>query len=140
MLCSTGSRSSSRVRYLELDDYLVIAENVLDLPAEDLVRFERVVPLAESALNAPRAGFGGVEAYVTLPMKAAVLCSRLARNHPLPDGNKRCAYLALLMFLALNGLTWMSPGDDETAEMIENVAAGKIDEVDLAAWIDANST
>ena len=34
--------------------------------------------------------------------KAAVLCVRLARNHPLPDGNKRVAYLAMVEFLARN--------------------------------------
>ena len=39
------------------------------------MRFDRTVPLAESALAAPRAGYGGVELYPDFDMKAAVLCS-----------------------------------------------------------------
>jgi prophage maintenance system killer protein len=49
------------------------------------------IHLADSALHAPRAGFGGVEFYPDVPMKAAVLCAHLVWNHPLPDGNKRVA-------------------------------------------------
>jgi death on curing protein len=42
--------------------------------------------LAESALHALFASFGGLEAYPTLMEQAAVLLEHLARNHPLPDG------------------------------------------------------
>ncbi len=45
------------------------------------------VDLADSALHAPAAGFGGDEFYPDLFDKAAVLCGRLAWHHPLPDGN-----------------------------------------------------
>lgn len=48
--------------YLDLADYLLIAERVLGLPAEAIANFDRI-GLAESALAAPQAGFGGVEAY-----------------------------------------------------------------------------
>ena len=47
--------------YLEQADYLLIAERVLDLPAEAIANFNRI-GLAESALAAPQAGFGDVEA------------------------------------------------------------------------------
>jgi death-on-curing protein len=46
--------------YLDLADYLLIAEAVLDVPAEELARWPGI-GLAESALHAPAAGFGGVE-------------------------------------------------------------------------------
>ena len=46
--------------YLDLADFLLIAEAVLDIPAEDLARAARL-ELAESALHAPAATFGGVE-------------------------------------------------------------------------------
>lgn len=46
--------------YLELADYLLIAEAVLGVPAELIADFNRI-GLADSALAAPRAGFGGVE-------------------------------------------------------------------------------
>ncbi len=86
----------------ELADYLLIAERVLGLPAEAIANFERM-GLAESALASPQAGFGGVEAYTEFETKAAVLCWHLVKNHPLPDGNKRCAFLATVEFVERNG-------------------------------------
>jgi death on curing protein len=76
--------------YLDLADYLLIAEEVLGVPAETIAGWPGI-GLAESALNAPAMGFAGVEFYPDVIDKAAVLCVRLARNHPLPDGNKRVA-------------------------------------------------
>lgn len=124
------------VRYLDLADYLVIAEAATGIAAETLLGSARIHP-AESALHAPAAAFGEVEFYPDFEMKAAVLCSRLARNHPLPDGNKRAAYLSLLEFVERNGRSWRrSPDDpDETVRIMEAVAANEITEPDLADWI-----
>jgi death-on-curing protein len=120
--------------YLDLADYLLIAEVVLGVPAETIARWPGI-GLAESALRAPSMGFGGVEFYPDLIDKAAVLCVRLARNHPLPDGNKRVAYLALVEFLSRNAIEWLPPSVDETVETIERVAAGRIAEPELADWL-----
>ena len=68
-----------------------------------------------------------------------VLCVRLARNHPLPDGNKRVAYVAMLEFLARNEIDWMSPSVGETVATSEGVAAGTISEQELADWLRATS-
>ena len=122
--------------YLDLADYLLIAEADLGVAAEEIARWPGI-GLAESALHAPAAGFAGVELYPDVVDKAAVLCVRLARNHPLPDGNKRVAYLALLDFLARNGVEWMPPSTGETVAMIERVAAGKVSERELADWLRA---
>ena len=93
------------LEYLDLADFLLIAEAVLDIPAEDLARAARL-ELAESALHAPAATFGGVEFYPDLARKTAVLAYRLINNHPLPDGNKPVGYLCALEFIARNGGTW----------------------------------
>lgn len=123
---------------LELADYLLIAERVLGLPAEAIANFDRI-GLAESALAAPHAGFGGVEAYPDFETKAAVLCWHLVKNHPLPDGNKRCAFLATVEFVERNGRTWLpAPGDPgETDEVIRAAAGGQISEADFRDWIAA---
>jgi len=123
--------------YLDLADYLLIAEVVLGVPAEEIARWPGV-GLAESALQAPAMGFGGVEFYPDVIDKAAVLCVRLARNHPLPDGNKRVAYLALVEFLARNRIEWSPPSAEETVTMIEGVAAGGVTERELADWLRAS--
>ena len=122
--------------YLDLADYLLIAEAVLGVAAEEIARWPGI-GLAESALHAPAAGFAGVELYPDVVDKAAVLCVRLARNHPLPDGNKRVAYLAMLEFLTRNEVEWIPPSVDETVAMIEQVAAGNVSERELADWLRA---
>jgi death-on-curing protein len=57
--------------YLDLADYLLIAETVLGVPAERIAGWPGV-GRAESALNAPAASFGGVEFYPDVIDKAAV--------------------------------------------------------------------
>ncbi len=79
------------ILYLGLADYLIIAKAVLGVPAEVLCVTAQL-NLADSALNAPAASFGGVEMYPDFAMKAAILCSRLGKNYALIDGNKRAAY------------------------------------------------
>lgn len=123
-------------KYLDLADYLLIAEAVVGVPAEHIARWSGI-GLAESALHAPAAGFEGVELYPDVIDKAAVLCCRLARNHPLPDGNKRVAYLAMLEFLARNGIAWAPPSVEETVATMEAVAAGAMQEHELANWLRA---
>ncbi len=93
----------------------MIAQAVTGIEAEKLARLPRMT-LAESALAAPAAGFGGVEVYPSLAEKAAVLCWHLARNHPLPDGNKRLAFLSMVEFLERNGHPWPLPYDVDDAE------------------------
>jgi hypothetical protein len=80
------------IRYVELADYLAIAAEITGLDTTTLIRVTKV-DLAESALHAPAAGFGKTEFYPDFIDKAAVLLVRLAKNHPLPDGNKRAAWV-----------------------------------------------
>ena len=123
-------------RYLNLAEYLWLAEQVTGVPAPTLSKMSRI-DLADSALHAPMAGFGDEDFYPDLFDKAAVLCWRLARNHPLPDGNKRAAWAALVMFLDLNGGIWDPdpPDVDDAEQTMLAVAAGEIDERALAEWL-----
>lgn len=81
--------------------------------------------MLDAALHAPQAGFGEEDFYPALEQKAAVLAVRIARNHPLPDGNKRLAWRSLTIFLALNDRTLVAGVDDAVAFML-GVAAGLI--------------
>jgi death-on-curing protein len=124
------------MRRVELEDYLVIAENLLGISAETLKHATKI-SLAESALNAPFATFDGQGFYPEPADRAAILCSRLVRNHPLPDGNKRTALLAMLMFLDLNGYRWTETDQDEIAQVIEWLAARTMAEEDFIDWVRA---
>jgi death-on-curing protein len=58
----------------------------------------------------------------------------LARNHPFVDGNKRTAFVAVELFLALNGWALAASDADCVLTMLA-VAAGEIDEATFAAWL-----
>lgn len=95
------------------------------------------IDLADSALHAPSASFGGEELYPDVVDKAAVLTCRLAWNHPLPDGNKRPAWVALVLFLELNGIVWSPdpPDVDDAEQAMLAVAAREVDESWFADWL-----
>lgn len=117
-----------------LEDYIDLASYLLRADRQAVTALPRLA-LAESALHAPFASFGGVEAYPTLVEQAAVLLEHLVKNHPLPDANKRAAFLLTARFLDANGLTW-GPQDVQTdASLIERVAAGAAGHEEVVDWI-----
>ena len=61
----------------------------------------------------------------------------LAKNHAFVDGNKRAAFLAVGLFLALNGQRLAATQADATLTML-SVASGDMSEDAFAAWIRAH--
>ena len=91
--------------------------------------------LLESALSRPI----NLAAYEK-PDAAALAASYavgLAKNHPFVDGNKRTAFVALELFLALNGFELNASDVDCVLTMLA-VASGEMDEPMLAEWIRGN--
>lgn len=125
-------------RYIELREYLWLAEQVTGVDGATLAKASRI-DLADSALHAPSAGFGDEDFYPDMYDKAAVLCCRLAWNHPLPDGNKRASWASLVLFIDLNDGVWdPDPPDVDQAEAaMLSVAAGEVDEDWLSDWLRA---
>ena len=62
----------------------------------------------------------------------------LARNHPFADGNKRTAFVAAELFLALNGIT-LTASDADCVLTFLRLAAADLDEAALAGWIRHHS-
>ncbi|NQV84785.1 MAG: type II toxin-antitoxin system death-on-curing family toxin [Rhodospirillales bacterium] len=62
----------------------------------------------------------------------------IVKNHPFIDGNKRTGLLALHGFLFLNGWRF-DPDQVEEVQMILGLAAGDIEEDELARWVEGNS-
>jgi len=121
------------MRYLTLAEGLLIATAVTGIDGQTIQHVSRV-ELLDSALHAPQAGFGDEDFYPTLDEKAAVLCLHLARNHPLPDGNKRLAWMATVMFLRLNNVD-LAVNTETAVSMIIGVASGVMSQSDLTEWI-----
>jgi death-on-curing protein len=63
----------------------------------------------------------------------------LARNHPLPDGNKRCAFLALERFLAANDQPILDADPDLDVPMVERIAAGEVRTDEIVEWLEARA-
>jgi death-on-curing protein len=124
----------AEVFYVSFGDYCRIAAEVLGTTPEQIARLPRI-GLADSALAAPGAGLGDQDAYPDLIEKAAVLVEHLARNHPLPDGNKRCAFLAAERFLAANGRPIGVADPDIDVPMVERIAAGAATHEEIVIWL-----
>jgi death on curing protein len=65
---------------------------------------------------------------------AAAYGGGLAKNHPFVDGNKRTAFLAVGLFLRLNGHRLTAPQADATLTMLQ-LAASEITETEFADWL-----
>ncbi|KJF16076.1 MULTISPECIES: type II toxin-antitoxin system death-on-curing family toxin [Acidithrix] len=123
-------------RYIDLADFLIIAEAVLGIDAKVLARSVRI-DLAESALYSPSSSFDGIEFYQGFALKAAVLVMHLVKNHPLPDGNKRSSYVCLREFVHRNNYTWKTGANDEIVSTMIKVASDDITLEELTKWISS---
>ena len=68
---------------------------------------------------------------------AAAYAFGIVRNHPFVDGNKRASFLSLITFLGLNGIEFLAD-EAEATVIIQDLAAGKVDEAGLTRWIKDN--
>jgi death-on-curing protein len=93
--------------------------------------------MLDSALSRPRNRFH-YGAGNDLADLAASYGFGIARNHPFVDGNKRTAFLALYVFLGLNGRSIDAP-EDEVVALVVALAAGDVTESELAGWIREKS-
>lgn len=89
----------------------------------------------ESALARPvnRFHYGETD----LAALAASYAFGLARNHAFVDGNKRIAFLAMMMFLRMNGVAF-APAQTQATAIILSLAAGETSEESLTRWIKDN--
>jgi death-on-curing protein len=96
----------------------------------------RDLGLFESALARPQnvAAYGNPDAADL----AASYGVGLAKNHPFIDGNKRTAFVAVELFLALNGHDLVADDANCVLTML-SVAAGSLDEAGFAAWLRTHS-
>jgi death-on-curing protein len=89
--------------------------------------------LLEGALARPMNAhlYAGEDDIVAL---GGLYCAAIVRNHPFIDGNKRTGFVTCIAFLELNGLTFTAP-QDKTADAVERLAAGTLDEAAFVGWI-----
>ncbi|MGY3568194.1 type II toxin-antitoxin system death-on-curing family toxin [Sinomonas sp. RB5] len=104
--------------FLELDEALALVAR--------LGFHVRDAGLLGSALARPATTVMGQPAYPALPLQAAALLESTVRNHPLVDGNKRTAWVLVVVFLALNGAEH-DMGADQVFDLVVGVADGTVE-------------
>lgn len=118
------------VHYLTLEDLLTLVDDLRVGPVRDL-------GLLESAAHRPTTTLWGAEAYDGLELKAAALLESIVRNDTLLDGNERLGWLAVVVFLGLNGVD-LDAADDEAYDLVIAVSTGQMPlegtAEALAAW------
>ncbi|MEA5536858.1 type II toxin-antitoxin system death-on-curing family toxin [Crocosphaera sp. XPORK-15E] len=92
--------------------------------------------LLDSALARPQ-NIHAYENETDVTRLAAAYGIGIARNHPFLDGNKRAAFLAIGLFLRLNGFRLVANPVEATQVMLK-VATGETTESDLISWIKNN--
>lgn len=119
-----------------IEDFLLAAESVLGIDAERVARATKI-PLAESALGAPFASFGGHDFYERPVQRGAVLASRIMRNHPLPDGNKRVALILMDLYLEQQGFR-ISASQRDVDRTFRAVAGRTMTEDHFVIWLESH--
>lgn len=94
--------------------------------------------LLASAVNTPFQTFMGNDLYPSIYDKAAQLCYGIVKNHPFTDGNKRTALHSMYVYLIINGFD-ITATQQEVEDLIINVAAGKMTNVELTQWLRENT-
>ena len=112
--------------HIQLENAFVLSSGVRD---ENLLA---------SAVNTPFQTFMGNDLYPSIYDKAAQLCYGIANNHPFTDGNKRTALHSMYVYLIINGFDIMATQQD-VENMIIDVAAGNMTNVELAQWLRENT-
>lgn len=89
-------------------------------------------------VNSPKQHVFGQEQYPTIELKAANLVRNLVKKHVLHNGNKRTAFMALIVFLELNGYKFKVSNKEAVNYMVK-LATEDINEDEIALWISVYS-
>ena len=116
---------------------VIVAVHDMQLAEHGGLPGTRDAGLLDSALGRPQhlAAYGEPD----IAALAAAYGWGIARNHPFIDGNKRTAFVAIELFLQLNGGALHASDADCVITMLA-VAAGDLPEDTLADWLRCHAT
>ena len=111
---------------------VIVAVHDMQLAEHGGLPGTRDAGLLDSALGRPQhlAAYGEPD----IAALAAAYGWGIARNHPFIDGNKRTAFVAIELFLQLNGGA-LHASDADCVQTMLSVAAGDLPEDTLADWL-----
>lgn len=126
---------------LDLADLLLVAEAVLEEPAEHLQR-RASIPRAQAALAEAFASFEGVYFYSDPVQRAAICCSRIICHCPFSRRNSWIAYECMREVLEREGFSWAHASGDvaEISAMVEALAGGTLSEEKFVSWVRSRAS
>lgn len=126
-----------KVTFLSLDE-------VLEIHRDQIERYGgeggiRDLPLLQSAMAMPAAGFGGQYLHTDLFEMAAAYLFHIAQNHPFVDANKRTGAVAALVFLMVNGVQ-IDADEDAVEQLVRDLAESKANKAAVAEFFRQHAT
>ena len=91
--------------------------------------------LLESAIAQPQASFGGQWLHKGIYSMASAYAFHVCKNHPFLDGNKRTAMAGALLFLEINGISLLDPGE-KLPGAIEQIATNQLSKEEFASLLE----
>lgn len=122
--------------FLELEDILELHEHQITHYGGSMGI--RDMGLLISAVQMPKASFGGEFLHEDIVTMASAYLYHLVQNHAFVDGNKRVGLAAALAFLSYNNHELVAD-EDELTEFVLNVAQGKVGKSEIGEFLRRNS-
>ena len=97
----------------------------------------RDVAILESALNRPYQTFDSNDLYPSPLDKAAVIFESIISNHPFIDGNKRTAYVIMMLMLKEHNLD-IQTDQNVKYDFVIRAAKGEIKFNEIRSWLEKN--
>lgn len=103
--------------FLSIEEIVVIHEKMVEIGGGSAGI--RDIELLHSAIERPKAMFGGKRLYKSLLEMGSAMLQSLVKNHPFVDGNKRTAFFATLRFFERNSISFTFKNDDIVSFMVQ---------------------
>lgn len=120
------------MKFLDFEEVLAIHDQMLSVGGGG--QGIRDFTLLHSAMERPKASFGGRDLYPTIFLKAAALMHSFVNNHAFADANKRTALGCTVRFLHINGYEFRAR-KREIIKLTMDVEAKKLNLDEIAKWL-----
>lgn len=124
------------MNYLSIEEVVYIHDSILEESVGSIGI--RDFNLLHSAVERPKASFGGEDLYKNLHEKVASILQSLVLNHAFVDANKRTAFVSSAAFLRKNNYIYIC-NDAEIYDFLQNIATKKIDFKDIVKFLEKNT-
>lgn len=125
------------MKFITLEEILIIHDSMLEIGGgrEGILDFT----LLHSAIERPKAQFGGEFLYDSIFTMAGAMLHALVKNHPFLDGNKRTAFFTTLRLLNKNGYEIKAKKEDIVTFMVSVDTENRSLE-EISAWLEKHTS